>query len=309
MDWTHRIRLRHLKVLVSLAETRNVSRSAVLLHMTQPALSKWLKELEQDLGLTLFERHARGLRMTAYGEALLEHARRIDIELNRARDEMDSLRKGSSGYVAIGGSGAAIATTIPAAVLALLKRMPAARVDVVESTMDRLIEKLGRRELDIAVGRSQPQYLHADVQTEVLYQEPVHFVARPHHPLHKKRKNLSWDDLDGYRWVVFSSDTPVRAVLDQALHEVGRYVPSDALQSNSVLASFALLAASDMVTIASERSISQYEKMGALKRLPLRVGDARPIAMYWRRDEHCSSAVEATLQCLRDLNQRSLPRP
>ena len=110
MDWTQRIRLRHLQLLVSLAETQNVSRSAELLHMTQPALSKWLKDLEADIGVVLFERHARGLRPTHYCEALIEHARRIGVDLDRARDEMALLLAGSTGYVAIGGSGATIAS-------------------------------------------------------------------------------------------------------------------------------------------------------------------------------------------------------
>ena len=59
MDWTHRLRLRHLQVLLSLAGTGNLSQSAVVLATTQPALSKWLKELEEDVGLPLFERHAQ----------------------------------------------------------------------------------------------------------------------------------------------------------------------------------------------------------------------------------------------------------
>jgi DNA-binding transcriptional LysR family regulator len=80
MDWTHRLRLRHLQVLSSLARTGNLSRSAAALNTTQPALSKWLKELEEDVGLPLFERHARGLRPTSYGEALIEHARRIEAQ-------------------------------------------------------------------------------------------------------------------------------------------------------------------------------------------------------------------------------------
>ena len=58
MDWTHRLRLRHLQVLLSLAGTGNLSQSAVVLATTQPALSKWLKELEEDVGLPLFERCA-----------------------------------------------------------------------------------------------------------------------------------------------------------------------------------------------------------------------------------------------------------
>jgi hypothetical protein len=102
MDWTYRLRLRQLQVLLSLTSTGNLSQSAAALNTTQPALSKWLKELEEDIGLPLFERHARGLRPTSYGEALIEHARRIDASLNTARDDMQALREGGSGLVTIG---------------------------------------------------------------------------------------------------------------------------------------------------------------------------------------------------------------
>ena len=74
MDWTHRLRLRNLKMLLSLAQTRNISHSAAMLNTTQPGLSKWLKDLEDDIGLPLFERHARGLRPTPHGDVLIAHA-------------------------------------------------------------------------------------------------------------------------------------------------------------------------------------------------------------------------------------------
>src|SRR5690606_11436190 len=84
MDWTHRLRLRNVKMLLSLAQTRNISHSAAALNTTQPGLSKWLKDLEDDIGLPLFERHARGLRPTSYGEVLIAHAQRLDAQLERA---------------------------------------------------------------------------------------------------------------------------------------------------------------------------------------------------------------------------------
>src|ERR1700761_1821518 len=128
MDWTYRLRLRHLQVLLSLASTGNLSQSAAALNTTQPALSKWLKELEEDVGLPLFERHARGLRPMSYGEALIEHARRIEAHLDIARDDMQALRAGGSGLVSIGTSGVSAADTVPLAVARLLDRMPRAQV-------------------------------------------------------------------------------------------------------------------------------------------------------------------------------------
>lgn len=95
-DWTHRLRLRNLQTLLSLAQTGNMSQTAEALNTTQPGLSKWLRELEEDIGLPLFERHARGLRPTPYGQALIDHARRIEAHLDTARDEMLLLREGGN---------------------------------------------------------------------------------------------------------------------------------------------------------------------------------------------------------------------
>ena len=139
MDWTYRLRLRNLKMLLSLAQTRNISHSAAMLNTTQPGLSKWLKDLEEDIGLPLFERHARGLRPTSHGEALIAHAMRIDAQLDRASGDMAALREGGGGRVVIGASGASASDTVPLAVLRLLERMPQARAKLVEGTTDRLL--------------------------------------------------------------------------------------------------------------------------------------------------------------------------
>ncbi len=99
MDWTRRLRLQHLQLLVSLMETGNLSGTARAAHTTQPGLSKWLKELEEDVGAPLFERHARGLRPTPYGMTLFNHAQRVLTEMERARQNLEAMRSGSGSRV------------------------------------------------------------------------------------------------------------------------------------------------------------------------------------------------------------------
>lgn len=299
MDWTHRLRLRNLQVLVSLAETGNISHSALQLNTTQPGLSKWLKELESDVGLPLFERLPRGLRLTAYGETLLTHARRIEAEVDRARDQMESLRAGSSGQVVIGTSGAAASETVPAAVLALLRDMPQAHVRIVEATMDRLMTQLERGELDVVVGRAAAEYVDSRLQSEQLYAEPLRFVVREGHPL-KSRRGLAWPELLAYRWLLWPKGTPIRAALDAALERAGHSAPADHLESNSLTASLSLLAESDMIGLTSDRVVTRYERLGILRRLPLRFDAFGTVAMYWRRDIFRPAAVDAALACLRE---------
>ena len=212
MDWTHRLRLRNLKMLLSLAQTRNISHSAAMLNTTQPGLSKWLKDLEEDIGLPLFERHARGLRPTPYGEALIAHAQRIDAQLDRASGDMAALREGGGGRVVIGASGASASDTVPLAVLRLFERMPQARVKLVEGTTDRLLAQLAQGDLDIVVGRYAPEHHDPAVQSEALYLEPVHLVARPRHPLFTKAQ-VQWPDVQAYRWILWPKGTPIRNAL------------------------------------------------------------------------------------------------
>lgn len=299
MDWTYRLRLRHMRVLLSLAETGNLSQSAAALNTTQPALSKWLKELEADVGLPLFERHARGLRPTAYGESLIEHARRIEAHLDSARDDMQALRDGGSGLVTIGTSGVASADTVPLAVSRLLRQLPRAQVRLVEGTMNLLMPQLIHGELDILVGRTAPEKLDPQIHAEILYMEPIHFVSRPQHPLVDKRV-LDWDDLLTYQWIVWPRGTPVRAALETALAAAGRTMPSRCVESNSTILNVTLLNHTDLLGVASHRGALRFEQMDALRILPVELAGSGSVSMYWRPDSLNRATVAVALESLRE---------
>ena len=226
-DWTDRLRLRNLRYLLSLEQTRNLSHSATLLNTTQPGLSKWLKELEEDVGLPLFERHARGLVPTPNGKVLIEHARRVLSQLDRAATDMSTLRDGVSGRIAVGASGAAASVAAPIAILRMAERMPTLRVELVEATMDRLLTMLAQGEIDVVIGRTSKQILDgALISSELLYLEPVDLIARPGHPLFLKQ-DIRWDDVERYRWIVWPRETPVRNALEAALQTAGRPLPKN----------------------------------------------------------------------------------
>ncbi|MGU7772129.1 LysR substrate-binding domain-containing protein [Burkholderia sp. MR1-5-21] len=298
MDWTNRLRLRHLQVLLSLASTGNLSQSAAALATTQPALSKWLKELEEDIGLPLFERHARGLRPTRYGEALIEHARRIDAHLDVARDDMEALREGGSGLVTIGTSGVAAADTVPLAVSQLLKRMPRAQVRLTESTMNQLMPQLVRGELDIVVGRSGPEPADAQLRAETLYVEPIDFVARPDHPL-AGAAALGWDDVLAYSWIVWPPGTPVSNALEAALAAAGRTLPPHCVESNSSILNLTLLNNTDLLGVASHRAAGRFAQLNAIRILPMQLEGFGSVSMYWHPDSANRAAVAAAIECLR----------
>lgn len=306
MDWTQRLRLRHLQMLLSLARTGNMSQSAQELHTTQPGLSKWLKELEDDIGLPLFERLARGLRPTAHGDALVAHARRIEAQLDLARDDMSAMREGGSGLVAVGTSGASASDTVPLAVLRLLQQMPRSHVRLVESTMDLLMRQLAHAELDIIVGRTTGAYDQALIRTEALYMEPLHFVARPQHPLFK-HASLDWADLFDYRWLVWPQGTPIRDALEAALAADDRTLPRDHVESNSVTVNVTLLNSSNMIGVASHRTAQRFARLGAMRILPMRLSGFGSVSMYWNVGSAKRAAVAEMLDCLRNAESVGLP--
>ncbi len=306
-DWTDRIRLRNLKFLLSLAQTRNLSHSATLLHTTQPALSKWLKDLESDIGLPLFERHARGLMPTTHGEVLIAHARRIEAQLDRAAADMSVLRFGGAGRVVIGASGAAASEAAPRAVLAIGERMPELRVDLVEGTMDRLMGLLAGGDLDIVIGRTASIEADAgNIRSEVLYVEPVDLVARPDHPLFDLPR-VGWEDVERYRWIVWPSQTPVRKALEAALAKAGRSLPNHYIESNSVIANITLLNYSDVIGTASHRSSMVLSRLGVLRILPFRLDGVGSVSLYWRNDELYPKSVEVALECIREVAANPAP--
>lgn len=300
MDWTHRLRLRNVRMLLSLAQTRNISHSAAMLNTTQPGLSKWLKDLEQDIGLPLFERHARGLIPTQYGEVLIEHARRLDAQLDRASGDMAALREGSAGRVVIGASGAAASDTAPLAMLRLFEHMPQAHVSLVEGTTDRLLEQLAQGDLDLVMGRAMPGGTEPGIETEPLYRDPIHMVARPGHPL-LSRTPLGWNDLRDYRWIVWPQGTPVRTALEKALADAGQAIPRDAVETNSVTSNLTLLNNSDMIGVASHRAALRLAQMNTLRVLPIGLSGFGAVALYWRRESFRPQAVQVAMDCIREI--------
>ena len=300
LDWTHRLRLRNLQFLLSLAQTGNMSQSAEALHTTQPGLSKWLKELEDDVGLPLFERHARGLRPTSYGVALIEHARRIDAHLNTARDDMRLMREGGAGLVTIGFFGASSVDTVPMAVLRIMEQLPDAHIRLLENKSDALMEALGTGEMDVVVGPSEMVSNNALVRTENLYTEPIHLVARAGHPIFEKN-HISWEDVFDYPWALWAKGTPVRMAFDKVLHELGYAVPPNHVESNSATLTTTLLLHSDMIGVTSQRPALRYSRLKLLSLIPLNLSAFGSVSLYWREDALERPAVNATVNAIRQV--------
>ncbi|GGO79951.1 transcriptional regulator [Marinobacterium nitratireducens] len=299
MDWTRRLRFRHLQLLISLAETGSLSDTARQAHTTQPGLSKWLKELEEDAGASLFERHARGLTPTPTGELLVSHARRIQTEMERAQLNLEALQEGSNRTFAVGTSPAAAPSFVPAAMMKFLRQHPKTRLQLQENTMNAMLEQLEHGSLDVVVGRLDNFEPRPSLRTEALYDEPLRIIARVEHPLSYER-NISWDQVLKYDWVVWPRGTPIRSRLENALTAAGLHRPHYRIESTSQVGNLWLLQYSDMLSVASERIARHFTDRGLVVPLDIELGsEGGFVGMCWRDEANPDAALQDLLDCFR----------
>lgn len=298
MDWTRRIRVQHLQLLVTLAETGSISEAARISFSTQPALSKWLKELEENVGAPLFERHARGLKTTVHGNMLLGHAQRVLSEMDRAQHNLAALLDGSSYRVAIGTSPASAPNLVPAAIMQFLRLHPKAQVELQESTMNTLLDRLELGELDLVVGRLDNYAPRKNLRSEMLYDEAMKVICRPEHPL-THVENLTWDELYACDWIVWPAGTPIRSKLDMALTSAGRGPLPYRIESSSLVGNLWLLQYSDMLSIASERVAEHFTQRGLVVPLPFELDATGSLGMCWRDEIHPDPSLPNLLESLR----------
>ncbi len=301
MTWTKRLRFKQLEQLITLAKAGNLSDTARLTHSTQPGLSRWLKELEEDVGAPLFERHARGLKPTLLGKMLIGHAQRISSEIERAQHNMDAFQKGVDQIISIGTSPATSANFVPHAIMEFLTLYPKARIEIHESTMDSLLKKLKSGKLDVVVGRFDNYEPEQNLCNETLYSEKLYVIARKDHPL-DGQKLLSWETLCQYEWIVWPHGAPIRSKLDVALTRAGRKPPHYRIESASQVSSLWLLGHSDMISISSEHVARYFISRGLISILDFELElDSSPgaVGMCWRDEQHPAKSTLELLKCLR----------
>lgn len=298
-----RLRLRHLELLVALADAGTMRAAATRLHLSQPALSKMLAEVETGFGARLFERSPQGLAANALGEAAVYRARVILGELSRGRDEVEALRTGATGVLRLGTL--SVTAAVPKAVVQLRRRIPGARVQIREGRVRDLVQSLLDGELDCVFGAITPELLTSDLlpllRPEVLLEDELCVLCAAEHALARSRR-LRWADLHAASWVAPPKDTLVRQALMTAFLNEGLEPPEPAIEvlSSVTLGSVLRLAPTLLGAVRFEHARDELARAG-LRRLP--VGPAAPLpslGLYTRRAvEAPAPLVQALARALR----------
>lgn len=295
----HRVSIRQLRLVAAIAEVGSMVRAGEAIGMTQPGVSKAVRDLERDLGVALFERGNRGVTPTSYGEALVRHAERVLAQLEHAAQELDDLAHGAGGRVAVGTLLAASAWLLPRAIDRLRTERPRVIVDVIEGTNDRLQPMLLRGELDMVVGRLSEFRHRAGIHHEPIYADEILLLARPGHRL-ADRAHLRLADLQEADWILPPPETSLRRQLEKAFSDAGLDPPRCVVQSVSLLTNRHLLRDSDLVGAWPRGVAADDLAQGHLVSLPIRLdGIPWPVGVSTRKQSRLSPAAEALLSMLR----------
>jgi len=284
--------LRQLKVFEAVARHLNYTRAAEELHLTQPAVSMQVKQLEESLGVAFFEQLGKRIHLTEAGQELLGYARTITQQLDELEGILNRMKGLSGGRLRI-----SVATTanyfIPTLLGSFSRRYPDVTVSLDVTNRETLLRQLAENTVDLVVMGQPPT--EADVEAQAFMDNPLVVVAPPDHPLAKQRK-IPLTRLQEETFLVRESGSGTRIAMERFFNErgmrlrTGMEVGSNEAIKQSVQAGLGL-------GLLSRATIEQEL---TLKRLVvLDVADL-PIMRHWyvvhRRGKRLSAVAEAFKQ-------------
>ena len=263
-----RLRLRHLEAFVEVSRQSSVSGAARALNLTQPAVSRTLRELEEICGERLVEREGRGIRVTSYGAAFLAHA---GASLAAARSGIATLRElgGQAGPpIRVGALPTVSATLMPRAVAEYLETGLKARLRVVAGENRVLLDQLRNGELDLVMGRLPAPEVMAGLVFEPLYHDHVVFVVHRSHPA-LASKHPAVEALADYPLLVPPPHSIIRPFVERLFLELG--MPEPRATVETVASSFgqAFVRRHPAVWVISRGVVAADLEAGELVTLPI----------------------------------------
>src|SRR5262245_2841991 len=199
--------LRHLRILIAVAEEGHITRAAERLGTQQPPLSRQVKAIEREIGVQLFRRKPRGVELTDAGRAFLDDARATLAQLDHAFDTARRTARGEQGQISVGSTSvAAFHPLVPLVIREFRQAFPLVSLTLEENSPYDLIERLQSDEIDIAfIGR--PVTDQEGIAIEPLLEEPMVVALPSGHPLARSEKGgdvaLSLKSLAGETFIVF----------------------------------------------------------------------------------------------------------
>lgn len=296
-----RLRLRHLPLLLALERQRSVSRVAAELNLSQPAVTKALREIEDIFLTPLFTRTRQGLEPTPTGVAVLAHARTALADAEALGRELTVIEAGLRGRLRIGVIPYVARGVLDAALDFGLRHTPRISMLVREGTTDELVNALRQHELDCVIARSF--YLAGeDIAQQPLYREEPVLVVPADAAARLSRAGLDWKRLAERDWILPPPHTPVRRTINTMFAVAGVAPPLPTVETYSIKPMATLLRRQpDAITIVPRSVAAELVELGGAATLPFALSwDLPPVGIMWRRGLEDNELMTSLVGALRE---------
>lgn len=294
----HRIKFRHLQTFLEVARQKSVGRAAEILHVSQPAVTKTIRELETELDAALFEKDGRGIRITRYGEVFLRHAGQSVAAIQQGIDSVARAHQSAGPPVRIGALPTVSARIMPSAIELFVAERTGSPIKIVTGENMVLLDQLRVGVLDLVVGRLAAPEQMAGLRFEHLYSEAVTFVVRSGHPL---LRQFDFARLRDYTVLMPTRGSIIRPFAERLL--IAHGIAELPVEIETVSDSFgrALLRQSDAVWIISEGVVAADLAAGVFERLPIDTSETRgSVGLTTRAGVEVTSALEILMRTVRE---------
>ena len=276
MTLSHRIDFVTLKLLLAVAQTGSITKAAAQQNLALGAASTRLRELEARFGVPLMVRHARGVRFTEAGNAVLHHARSIDRELAQMAFEVGDFAAGITGHVRIVANASSIATVLPQDLTEFLKTHPRVRIDLAEHTSRDIQALVAEGEAEIGVFAGM--LLREDL-SQLPYNEDTLVALVPNQEVWRKTKSITLARLLSEDLILLQEGGSIQEWLANMAHAQGVH-PRIRVQVKGFDAISQLVAAGLGVTVLPEIVARRFSQLLGLKILAIQgVETARSLSI------------------------------
>jgi DNA-binding transcriptional LysR family regulator len=305
MDWAdrigRRIRLRDLHILLAVAEHGSMAKASTQLAVSHPVISRTIAEMEQTLGVRLFERASRGVELTTYGHALLNCGVTVFDEMRQGLKQLEALTDPASGELRIGCPEITMAGMLPAIVERFSRQYPRVRIHVVLAQTALLqFQELRQRGIDLLIGRIPQDLVADDLVVETLFEEPFLAVAGTSNKLTRKRR-LALADLVDEPWIMPPYDSVPGSMFLRIFHACNLKPPQPAITTLSAQLTVTLVASGKFVGLLPS-SVAHFNERVGLRILPLKL-PAVPIAasLVTIKNRTLSPSAKLFIDCVREM--------
>jgi DNA-binding transcriptional LysR family regulator len=230
-------------------------------------VTKAIAGLEETLQVRLFDRVASGVEPTLHGRVFAPRAVAVFDELRRAAQDLTLVSSGAKGSLRVGIVPMPAIPFLPVALNGLLSEHPGILVSVVEAREAELVDRLRKRDIEVAILRLALVEPPEDMQAQTLFDERLCVVARREHPL-ASRRNLSWPELLQHRWVMPPADCVFYEHLWRTLHKLDLAMPAHAVEAMSIHIQFAMVLHAGLLSFGMRSQIDFAPGKDFLVRLP-----------------------------------------